>query len=76
MEWLFWWRHPALYRTVIVNLATDDPPAIRGVLWQTRGAWLVLRQAALIKAHGDPLPVDGDVVVHRSVVTFIQAFPT
>lgn len=75
MTWLRWWRHPALYHRVLVNLKSDDPPAIQGVLWQSRGAWLVLRKASLTPAHGEALPVDGEVVVHRDNVSFIQIFP-
>lgn len=73
--WWLWWRHPALYRKVLINLVSGDPPAIQGVLWQSRSGWLVLRTAALTPAHGDPLPVDGEVIIHRSNVTFIQVFP-
>jgi hypothetical protein len=54
----------------------DDPAtAIKGVLWRARGAWLVLVHAELLKAASAPTPVDGDVVVHRSNVAFLQVIP-
>ena len=74
-EWLCWWRPPCLLRLVIVNLHDDAAPAIRGVLWRSRGPWLVLRDAALIKTHADPIAVDGEVVLHRAVVRFLQVLP-
>jgi len=74
MGWLAWWRPPCLLRAVIVNLK-DDSGAIRGVLWAARGAWLVLREPALLKAGAEPEPIDGDVVLHRSNVSFMQVLP-
>jgi hypothetical protein len=72
-ERLWWSRPPCLLRQVIVNLADDA--AIRGVLWRTQGPWLVLRDAALLKAHGDPIAMDGEIVVHRGTVRFVQVLP-
>jgi hypothetical protein len=61
-------------RTVIVNL-TDDDTAIRGVLWRSRGPWLVLRDVAILKGGVPPTPVDGEIVVHREHVAFLQVPP-
>lgn len=76
MNWrvLFWWRPPCLLRRVIVN-AVDDS-ALEGVLWKSRGAWLVLRDVMLMEP-GNPqrTAVDGEVVIHRSRVSFIQVLP-
>lgn len=71
MQW-FWWRPPCLLREVIVNLKDDPGTAIRGVLWSSRGAWLTLRNASLLRTAGEPSAVDGEVVVHRSNVSFLQ----
>lgn len=65
---------PCVLRSVLVNLVTDRDTALRGVLWQSRGPWLVLRDASLIKPGDSPLVIDGDVVIHRSNVAFIQVF--
>ena len=71
-----WWRPPCLLRLVIVNLKSDDTTAIRGVLWASRGPWLTLRSAALVKPTGAPTPIDGEVVIHRDNVAFLQAIPS
>lgn len=73
MRWLLWWRPPCLLRSVIVNLTGDR--AISGVLWTSRGAWLTVRQAQVQEGQGSAVPVDGEVVVHRDKVSFIQVLP-
>ena len=74
MRWLLWWRPPCLLRVVIVNLKDDPNTAIRGVLWNSRGAWLTVRQASLLRGGAEPetTTMDGEVVVHRSNVAFLQ----
>jgi hypothetical protein len=59
---------------VLVNLVHDRDSALRGVLWQSRGPWLVLRDVHVIKPQTDPTPMDGDVVIHRANVAFLQVF--
>jgi hypothetical protein len=60
---------------VIVNFRSDPDLAIRGVLWAYRGSWLVLRDAALLKANASATPLDGDAIVHRDNVSFLQVLP-
>jgi hypothetical protein len=67
------WDPPLLHR-VIVNLKSDSSTALRGVLW-TRGPWLTLRQAELLRAGQPPTPIDGEAVVHRANVAFLQVLP-
>lgn len=55
--------------TVIVNLKTDK--AFRGILWSQHRDLLVLRNAALLE-HGQETDVDGEVVVERANIDFIQ----
>ncbi len=62
-------RYPEL-RRVIVNTKTDR--AFRGVLWRKRGGYLVLRNAELVKAGGETVLMDGEVVVEAANVDFIQ----
>ena len=70
-----WWRPPCILQNVIVNLVHEDH-AIRCVLWRTRGPWLVLRGATLLPADGTPnRPFDGDIVIHRAQVSYIQVLP-
>jgi len=68
---LLWWRPPCLLRLVIVNLKAEET-ALRGVLWRSRGAWLTLRNASILKTDGSAAPLDGEVVVHRSNIAFLQ----
>jgi hypothetical protein len=72
---LLWWRPPCLLRVVIVNLKDDPTTAIKGVLWASRGAWLTVRQASLLRTGTTDTPstaIDGEIVVHRSNVAFLQ----
>lgn len=75
LRWLAWWRPPCLLEAVIVNRIDDPRSAIRGVLWQSRGAWLVVKQAELLTAGEQPTPIDGEIVLHRTNVAFIQRLP-
>jgi hypothetical protein len=56
---------------VIVNLKSEEN-AIRGVLWRSRGAWLVLRDVSILKAATPPTRIDGEIVIHRDNVAFLQ----
>ena len=62
-------RYPTL-RTVIVNTRTDK--AFRGVLWQRRRGYLVLRNAALLPVRGEAVAMDGEVLIAAENVDFIQ----
>ena len=66
---MFWWRRTALRRRVVVNLADK---AFSGVLWAKRGPLLVLRDATWMQHGAADTPMDGEVVVERSRVEFIQ----
>lgn len=61
-------------REVIVNLHGDGG-SISGVLWEL-GEYLLIRNAAYI-AEGSTIetPADGEILVHRPQVTFIQVLP-
>lgn len=75
MHWLCWWRPPCLLRRVIVNFTSDSTEAIEGVLSNSRGPWLTLHDASGLKAGQPPMPIPGDVVVHRSQIKFLQVTP-
>jgi hypothetical protein len=64
-------RYP-IKQSVVVNTKTGR--AFRGVLWSKRGPVLLLKNVTLIEA-GMTTPVDGDVVVERSNVDFVQVPP-
>lgn len=61
--------YPTL-RRVIVNTKTGK--AFRGVLWQKRGGYLVLREAELLQGRGETARLDGEVVIETSNVDFLQ----
>ncbi|HAM57582.1 MAG TPA: hypothetical protein DCQ64_20095 [Candidatus Rokubacteria bacterium] len=73
MQWL--WRLsgriPCLRREVIVNLS-DGATAIRGVLIDVAGPWFVLKQASVLQVGSKPVAMDGDAVIDRAKVLFIQ----
>lgn len=64
-----WWRRTAVRRRVVVNL---EDKAFAGVLWAKRGPLLVLRDATLMQHGAADTSMDGEVVVERSRVEFIQ----
>lgn len=60
-----------LKRQVIVNTKTDR--AFRGVLWRVaRWRYLVLKNAEMLRGRDEPVPIDGEVVIERANVDFIQ----
>jgi hypothetical protein len=60
-----------LRRTVIVNL--DDGTALHGVMYRKAGPLLVLKNAQLLEEGAEPLSIDGDAIIERSRVLYIQA---
>lgn len=71
MSW-FGNSYPYRYK-VIVNLKNQR--SFRGILWAQQGGWLVLKHAELLEERGAPKPVDGDVLIDRRDVEFIQVPP-
>jgi hypothetical protein len=67
------WQPPFTLRSVILNLKSGD--VLAGMLWSSRGSWLVLRNANLLKAGAAPTPIDGEAVVHRDNLAFVQVLP-
>lgn len=74
MGWLCFWRPPCLLRSVIVNRKHDPETAIKGVLWSARGPWLTFKDCSLLKERLTT-PLDGEVVLHRDAVDFLQVLP-
>ena len=71
LTWLWLQRPPAMRRRVVINF-TRESHAIVGVLWGARGSWLQVRDAALVGLDGSRQPLDGEQLVHRDQVSFIQ----
>lgn len=62
-------RWPVCER-VLVNM--EDGRAFDAVLYDQRGQLLILRNATLIEPGTEPVPVDGEVLIERARVSFIQ----
>jgi small nuclear ribonucleoprotein (snRNP)-like protein len=56
-------------KRLIVNLKSDK--AFAGILWTDSKDLLVLRDATLLE-HGKEASVDGEVVIERANIDFIQ----
>lgn len=65
------YRKFALLRQVIVNL--DDGSAIAGVLYRQAGPLIVLKNASMLEPGREPVSLDGDTLIERARVQFIQA---
>lgn len=55
---------------VVVNTKTDR--AFRGVLWRKQWDYLVLRNAEIVRNREGTVAIDGEVVIDRANVDFIQ----
>lgn len=70
---MFAFRRTMYRRRVMVNLRTGK--AFQGILWAHHGPLLVLRDATLLQAGMAPSAVDGEIVIERTVVEFVQVLP-
>jgi hypothetical protein len=66
-----WSRRLMLRRRVLVSLTSGR--AVTGVMWTRRGRLLVLKDAQLHEQGADPAGMDGDVVIDRDLVEYVQA---
>lgn len=66
---MLWWRRTVVRKRVVVNLPDK---AFAGVLWAKRGPLLVLRDAVLMQHGAADTPLDGEIVIERARVEFIQ----
>lgn len=57
-------------RRVVVNLRSGQ--AIQGLLVRQSGPLLFLAEAQLLEGNNNPVPIDGQAVVERPGVDFIQ----
>ena len=60
--------YPYVHR---VAVHTKTGKSISGVLWGRRRGFLVLREARLLE-HGKQIPLDGETLVDRENVDFMQ----
>lgn len=69
LERLFGTPYPQARR---VFVHTTEGRSFRGVFWRQRAEFIVLREAMMLAPGHEPTPVDGEVLVYRPQVTFIQ----
>ncbi len=55
---------------VIINMKSGN--AFEGILWDQAGSLIVLRHARLLSPQSPPVDVDGEVIIERSDIEFIQ----
>lgn len=67
---MFSFQRTLVRKKVIVNLHSSR--AFVGILWARRGPLLVLRNATMHENGAEPSTVDGEIVIERSQVEFIQ----
>jgi hypothetical protein len=69
-NWLTWRQRPF----VLLNLK-GHADAIHDVLWERRGEWLRVKSPRLLRAGGEEVPADGEILVHLNEVQFVQVLP-
>ncbi|MGO2080273.1 hypothetical protein [Glutamicibacter arilaitensis] len=60
-----------VFRRVVVNLKSGR--AVDGALVRRSGPLLFLKNAFLLEEGRDPVPLDGETVIERAEVEFMQA---
>lgn len=71
-----WLGYP-FARGAIVNLKSGK--SFRGILWDSQGGFLVLREAHMLQSNQNPVKLDGELCIPSAEVDFIQvvgAHPT
>jgi hypothetical protein len=70
---LLWARRLVVRRRVLVQL--DTGRAVVGTLWTTKAGRIVIKGAELFEPGTEPTKMDGDVVIERARVEYVQAVP-
>ncbi|KKI16380.1 MULTISPECIES: hypothetical protein [unclassified Leucobacter] len=65
------YRRLVVHRQVLVNLVNGQ--AVQGVLVRQRGPLLFVANATLLEPDTEPTPLDGEIVIERDRVAFVQA---
>ncbi len=63
-------RKLATRRRVVVSLVDDQ--AITGILWRRHRRLLVVRSASLVQPGREAVAMDGDVVIERDRINWVQ----
>lgn len=70
-----WWGgtpYPVC-RRVIVTTKTDK--SYRGLLWERKADYLVLREAEVLRERAEPLEMVGELMVYLSNIEYLQVLP-
>ena len=66
---------PITRRTVLVCFVDANNPTLRGVLFCRRGGFFTFKSVSLVQSDGSLVPLDGDVIVERARILFLQVLP-
>jgi hypothetical protein len=69
LDWAYSWR-TLVARRVVINLKTGR--GVDGLLVRKAGELLFLRNATALEPGASPVPMDGETVVQRCDIDFIQ----
>lgn len=72
---LFGPRYPERYKVLVSLKTADDDRGIRGVLWEEGERFLILKGATFEREKMAPIAIDGDCVIYRENVLFLQVLP-
>jgi small nuclear ribonucleoprotein (snRNP)-like protein len=67
---VFDFRRTLTRKKVVINLHSSR--AFVGILWAQRGPLVVLRNVTMHEPGAAPAPVDGEIVIERDQIEFIQ----
>ena len=70
LDWAYSWR-TLIARRVVVNLKSGR--GVDGLLVRKSGDLLFMREATALEPGAAPAPIDGETVVQRGDIDFIQA---
>lgn len=65
-----WSRRRLEGQEVIVNMMSGT--AFAGTVAADRAGWMTLRSASLLQTGAAPRPLDGEVILDRTAVDFVQ----
>lgn len=73
LDWLRGDRYPCVRRVVLVTKGSEtENSTFRGILWEQRGGYLVLKETELLGPRGAVTALVGDTLVERSNVKYLQ----
>jgi hypothetical protein len=74
---LYLWlsRPPCMAQRVTLAIKGESAFALEGILWSTRGRWLVLREVQTLLSDNSTRTFAGECVIDKANVTWIQVAP-